>query len=772
MNRNKERIWVLVCVVFAVAVVLFALSDIAMRPWHIMTQLGSDGGKNNFTYLYHSLYGKGVWFEGMNYPYGEHIVYTDGQPLLSVPLSYFKGYVSVPLALGLMYGLISFSYFLSIIFIYKILRQFSVATVIAMLFAGFITVCSPQILRLSGHYALSYCCVIPMLFYWSLKYFSTNAKKYLAYIFLLGAFMVFMHPYFAAMELVWVCCYSIGYFMSGKKNFSTVVSHLVPLLASVAGVFILFGLFIKFTDPATDRPATPYGILANCTKIPDIISSNDSPFWIFLHKHGICSHITGGGEGYAYLGATALIVLFISAVSALVSLLRKTDKTSVDSSIAFQRVSLFIAISSLVFSMGIPFIWRLEWLTGYFSVLKQFRTLGRFSWISYYVLTVFASVKIYAWYARFIAGRKPAVAYLILLAAFGTWAVEASAYIKTSRSTAAQGYELYDVFLSSGEQSWEQFLSAHNRKGSDFQAILTFPFFEIGSEKLWVGESLCNFGMAISAQAGIQLHLPVVDVMMSRTSWSQAFKQVKISGGPYIDKPLLRDLKSDKPFLFIIVDRNTMTPDEKYLLESSDTIGHISHYFICACYPSRIRANDKQHADSISAVLPALRTGDTCVSGHGSWFIAHFDSARSGHTFFGSGALSYSPAPLTTVATIMVKPAADSQLYELSCWFLVPADNYKSPNINAQLLDSAGNTIGSVDGITSHSIDNYGLWLWNNRLFNIPSACRSVRCRIVEEQGKSYLAMDELMLRPADALIISKDSKGNVMVNNHRFKNK
>src|SRR4051812_26014633 len=84
MKDPKSKIWLLITVLFAAGLTIFTLSYLVTRPGHVVTALGGDGAKNIFTYLYHSMYGKGYWFEGMNYPYGEHITYTDGQPLLSV----------------------------------------------------------------------------------------------------------------------------------------------------------------------------------------------------------------------------------------------------------------------------------------------------------------------------------------------------------------------------------------------------------------------------------------------------------------------------------------------------------------------------------------------------------------------------------------------------------------------------------------------------------------------------------------------------------------
>jgi hypothetical protein len=38
---------------------------------------------------------------------------------------------------------------------------------------------------------------------------------------------------------------------------------------------------------------------------------------------------------------------------------------------------------------------------------------------------------------------------------------------------------------------------------------------------------------------------------------------------------------------------------------------------------------------------------------------------------------------------------------------------------------------------------------------------------VLNEPNPSYKAMDEVMLRPAAALIVSKDADGSVMANNH-----
>ena len=771
MNKLNQTTWLLITIIFAVCLTAYSLSDMAIHPWHVMTELGSDGGKNNYTYLYQSLYGQGIWFDGMNYPYGEHIVYTDGQPLFSVLLSCFKPYVTLPFALGVMWGLISLSYVVSTVFSFKIMRHFGVSPLPALLFAGLITTCTPQVFRLSGHYALAYTCVIPMFFYWTVKYQSLKQLKYTLYIFIMCLVSVFVHPYFAAVALVWAGCYAVGYMIFERARLAARFRDLAPLFGSVLGAFLIFGSVMKLTDRVTDRPTTPYGILVNCAHIRDVVASAYSPFWGYLNEHQLYTRVSTGGEGFSYVGLAVLIATFVSVLLGIYNILKKKTGNNVVKPGGFQAVWLFTAFASLLFSMGVPFIWHLEWMTDYFSVLKQFRTLGRFSWIFYYVITVYGSVVLYTWYARCLANRKPVIAYLLIGSALAIWCAEAKWYVKHDREVASVGYERYDMFVSAKEESWKQFLANHHRTREDFQSILTLRFFEVGSEKLWLGhnEEVSAYAVAMSVKAGIQLHLPIVDVMMSRTSWSQAFKQVKIAGGPYTEKPMLDDLKSDKPFLLLDIDVEPLEPDQKYLLEASDSIGHIYNCYVYACYPSRIKANDKKRADSIRALLPYIGVGDTCIRNTGSWYIEHFNSSKAAPAFFGAGAAPYSPQVFTVLATIPVKPVVDSALYELSCWFLTPADDFKSPCLNVELLDSTGKVISVFDGPAKESTDNHGLWLRDYLLFHIPSRCKSVRLRVVNDPEKSYKVMDELMLRPVDALIISKDDAGNIMVNNHLF---
>ena len=210
-----------------------------------------------------------------------------------------------------------------------------------------------------------------------------------------------------------------------------------------------------------------------------------------------------------------------------------------------------------------------------------------------------------------------------------------------------------------------------------------------------------------------------------------------------------------------------LDPDQKYLLQSSDLIGGFNYTFVYACYPARLRANDKMYADSAIAIAKNMAAGDTAIGDAGSWFVQHFDGLSTDQPFFGKGACPQIAQKDTDLISIPVAAKKDKQLYESSCWFLLGNENYRSPFAILDLLDSSGQVIGNVNMLTKECTDNKGLWFRGAVYLEVPLRCKNVRCHLVNEPGNTYKVMDELMLRPADALIISKDANGKVLANNH-----
>jgi len=762
MNKRQEKIWLCIAVLSAIFFTVFTLSHFVTRPWHSVAELGGDGIKNTFTYLYHSVYDKGMWFQGMNYPYGEHIVYTDAIPVVSVLLSYCKG-ITPNIALTVLWWLIALSYVLCMVYIYLLLVRFKVGYFFAILFAALICVCSPQIFRIQSHYALSFNCVIPMLFYWTMRYYDKASLKYALYIFIAGCITAFIHPYFALVIFMWVVLYAIGYLIFIKDSFSKKVKHGLPLLVATICMFIFMGLVMKLTDPIKDRPRMPFGTFDNRTKHADLYTSDRSPIWMYVKEKGYKVEISNATEGYAYLGLAVVIILIITIALVLYRKVRRRGNDPIVNAALFSPIWLFIAFLSLLFSMGIPLRWMM-WVLDYVSVFRQFRALGRFNWLFYYIITVYASVMLYHWYSVLKSKNRTALAGVMIICLLGLWGYEAAANISFSRSTAAKAQENYAMFFSEKEQTWPVYLQMHHHTATDFQGILLLKFFHIGTEKLWVGDA--GWLMFLGTKASMQLHLPIIDVLMSRSSWSQAEKQVKNVGGPFTDKPMLRDLKNNKPFLLLKYDNDTLDVNQLYLLSASDSIGHFGQCNVYACYPQRIIDNDKQYTNLVRTIAATMRTGDTCIGSTATSYIDHYDGQMVSGSLFGQGALSEIKSDSIVIKTIPIAPSSANLPYEFSCWYLLGVEDYKSPEMILEFLDTSGKVLMKTKDLPRMGTDNDGLWFRSGTFFTMPQGCTAIRCSLTSE-GHSYRLIDELQLRPANALIISKNTNGRIMANNH-----
>lgn len=764
MIIGKKYIADFTTLIVAVITTIFCLSHIVTHPGEILINVYGDAAKNYFTYLYHAQYGDGIWFEGMNYPYGEHIVFADAQPVLSICFKWLFGFIK---PLSLLHLSIGLSFFLAIVFIYKILCRFKVEWYWSLSFAVLITVMSPQVLKLNEHFSLAYLCVVPMLFYYNLAYYQQNNRKYIA--FLLGTAFVFtcIHLYFAAIICFWIASYSLIYLVFTTGKLDDKFRHIIPVCIAAILPFIIMKIFLLITDSATDRPVYPWGARWNRTFMKDLYSSFLSPVSSSLKESNIIAEISTGGEGYTYTGIVPILMLAIAAFVSVFLLFRKkraslyiTDKNSV-------AIWFLIAVAMLIAGTSIIFQKCFTCLD-HAAFLKQFRAMGRFSWGYYYIVTITSVVLLFRAF-RFIArySIKP-VGHVMMIAAFALWAVEALPYAKWTRDISRDGRTHYKNFFGGGSSSWGGILEDINKSETDFQAILLLPYVHIGTEKVSPNAFISNI-LVPGFSAAMNLHLPLIDVMMSRSAWSQSFGQQRISGGPYADKPILKNLPSSKPILLLHHTDHPLQPNEKYLLKAAEKVHHHYDCDIYILYPDRLAMLEKANQKAVAVLMLDLKNGDTCIGNNSTWYVEHFDTHRTDYSIYGEGAFG----PIESVTKIILdkplKPAHDSMLYEFSIWSLVSSDDYRIGRYRVILYDSVDNTIAQHIVLAQEANDNRSLWVRASKYFPIPAACSRVAVELIDIIKPSYIAVDELMLRPADALIITKNDEGEVMVNNHVF---
>ncbi len=775
--RFRNIGWVLLLFAMILALLEYMYPGILYDPQHRFFSLGGDGIKNEFTYLYHILYGKGCWFEGMNYPFGEHLIYADAQPLLSITLAWLHKWIPISPggAMAVMEWAIVSSYLLGGFFLWKLLVHLKVDPFPAVLLAFCILFLSPQVLKLNGHYGLAYICAVPMQLYWLLRYHELGRKRYALYLLVLIILLSLLHLYFLAMSLLLTGGYLLYLLIADRRaSFRDRLVQAWPLAATLLMAVIALQVFIALTDPIKDRPQTPYGFLGGITSLDEVLKSHYSVIWQGLEEAGIVGGFDGPGEGLAYPGFAVWITIVVLLVSRLVRKVRKSKAPAITDEPVWAPHFLFIGALSLIVAMGIPFIWGLEGIVDRLPLVKQFRTLGRFSWVFYNIVAIYAAVQLYRFFRYLWSRGKKALGGILLFLAIGTWLVEVNGYVIHMRKEGMMFNANHHWFYSRGEQGWPSFLGEHGYRAADFQSIVILPYYHIGTEKIWTGSEApwSGWEMTLAAKASIALHLPIMDVMMSRSSWEQARQQVKIAAGPYSDKPVLEGLPDRRSILVMVYDEAKLDPDHRYILEGADSLGHYSQCFVYVTSPHKILANDSAHRAALLPIVGAMKGPDTCLNmGSGIWCAQHLDESAA-HPFFGEGSRPIHSGAGMLLAQVAVPPGQDSAWYECSIWSLAPKEDYRTAVFLTQFLDSAGNLLREQDMPTKFSTDGEGLWYRAFRYFQVPAHSRTFRFLLApSDDGRpTSLALDEWQLRPRDAVIISKDRTGRLMVNNHLLK--
>lgn len=756
-----------------VIVCLFFFYPFLGRLNHTMLSGGGDGIKNYLTYLYYIRFDKGTLFTGMNYPFGEHVIFTDNLPAISWTIGKLKNLFPGIGHYGLliMHSTFLLSYVLSSFYVYKILRIFSVKGWWALASAIFIAYFSPQFPRLFGHFGLSLSCFFPMLIYWLMQYDRQNKSRYLIYIYCLTSIFMFIHVYHLAFSLVLILAYGFATFVTTRttvaKKLKKIVLPLIPVIAAIS----TFKIFLLLTDTVSDRPVKPVGYLGAGTTGADILVSLYTPIGrtVFLWMFG--SSVDSWTEGYTYLGLVTIlcsVFLFYRIIRSIVLKIRKKIKVPTHP-VRSYRKWLVVSLVALLFSMGVPFVWGLEFLVDYFSVFRQFRTLGRFSWIFYYLMMIYSSVFLYRWFIRMKiqnhTRRYIAFATVILC----VWLVEWNGYATQIHKFSEDALPNYDQFYSTGTDSWLTWLQKRGYDPRQFQATAGLPYFHIGSEKLGLQNNDYPKTMYVGSQLAMQTGLPMMDVMMSRTSWSQTFELVRFFDGPFTEKTLTTRL-NNKPLLLFVNKNYRLSNGESYMLRYGTFIGNRDNVdFYSFDIQSMIRG-DKQYTDScVQLAMKDGRKEGLLAPDNRFSYSQHFDDQVSSSVFSGKGAHSADADYRTEILTIPVTHPTDDTLFIFSTWMKCLHTGPEMPNIGFDELNAKGEVIYSNDYLANHSTYITNNWYKAERVVNIVKDAVSIRFYALGGK-KEYIALDELLIQPINSIYFYKTADSVIMINNRPVK--
>ncbi len=516
----------------------------------------TDGIKNYFTPLYHINYAQSAsTFSGMNYPYGDQVVFSDNQPTISIPLYYLaKIFPQIKQhVVGIMNGFMLISVLITAFLLFKILQFYeSEAGIKEALFAILVALLSPQLLRMGGHYALSYGFAIPLVWWRLLCFFKTPRLLNSLYIGLAILFLGGIHLYYIALTGGLVILFHLFIQFASPVNWASIKQLLLHVFIQVfAPIGLLMG-WIKLTELGAHRTQNPLGFLENTAFLESVFLPIGMPlewkFKTFLNIRPV------PWEGLAYVGLFASFFCLVAVP--LLFFFRK--KLRFNKALGIKQKTLLAGLISalvlLAYAFGFPFYYDMEYLLPFIGPLKQFRGIGRFAWVFFYVINIAAFVSCAVLFRK----HRWVLWIPIVVLANDVWAFHEKPFYQQNQSS---------VFSHqfNPQSHWTNSINP-----GDFQAILPLPFYHTGSEYLLI-ESQGNI-LKQSMEASIATGLPLLAVQMSRTDISQTLQLVSLVLEPLSIPLLLEDLPNTKPLLLMYDKRLPLTPSQENIRKYASLI--------------------------------------------------------------------------------------------------------------------------------------------------------------------------------------------------------
>lgn len=753
--KRTDLIFGLLLFILSAIVLWSFFKNILSHPSHFLFGAGGDAIKNYYTTIYYVLFDKGSHFSGLNYPYGENVVFTDNQPLLAFLANLFHH--NAGSLEGNIIGIMNLAMLLSIIigafFLYLILRRNLLPGWYAIPAAILIAFLSPQHSRLGAHYALAYVFIIPLQWYLLIRIFD-NRRSYLWYIlyFFSSLFIGFLHPYFLLLgNTIFLLSYIFVYALQEIKNIKKHALFLVALLALSVLPIIVFQLWLKFSAPITDRPSAPFGFLVYRSTFESVFFPVVTPFrefWIEAFKTKEAEW-----EGHAYVGLMGLTCLLLTIILAVRYLIRFRIKLIFRPALPQPlRIGIWAATLVLLFSMGIPFIYGLESLADLVPPLKQFRSIGRFAWVFYYVFSVYTAFYFFRLYRYLSVRNSRGFAYSFLAFILVIWALDVKLHL-TPKARELRKNESANHFMDS-DNSYSNLLAGANKFGADFQAIIPLPYYNIGSEYFALHGS--GNSMYESFKASLNLGLPISANLMSRTSVSQSASLIQFFSNDLIRKELAFKLPSTKPFL-LIVKKEGLQPYEQRLVNKARKLAENNHLILYELPVAALQADSVQaQAAYFKANKEKLyKSGAVYASKPVTGIEINSFSGAPAEGLFDAGALTADGKP-ATIFNGKIKGQQDTATFEASVWFY--ADHTTLSGVfNYKQFDANGGLVEAKDLPIKFTTDIYKNWARATITFQLKHPDN--RIEIYTEGGKPRL--DNFLLRPknTDIYHYSADNK-------------
>lgn len=651
MKNFRKGILMTLVLSFAVLFLFFGL--LMKDPNHVYFSQSGDGLKSYAASIYH-IYNDNTLFRAniQNYPYGEMAFFADCQPMITIPVKMLSQ-IGIDLRPYIV-GIINLSMLLSIVaaafFIFLLLFEMKVSWWFAAIASVGISMLSPQIGRLGGHFSLSHLMWLPMLI-WLLIKFDRNKSYLFSFLIGLTTFLAAgMHMYFFALFgflflFYWV--YTLSSSEMKLKDYRWMLHVFIQLIIPL----ILVQILSRFNDTVTDRTTHPWGLFAYKAHPATIFLPIQKPYADILKYIGIPQNYEW--EAYAYIGLVALIG-FITGLYQMIIRIRQKQHWWKVSENKLMTVFFWASMASLLLSFSIPFNLGLIFLLDYLGPIQQLRALARFSWTFFYLINIIVFIGVFRLMKRGSIMKMIAISALLFLLYDGYLNVKVYAPILNNRIS-----ELDDSSNSIPENAWVSSINPEN-----YQAVLPLPYFHVGSENVWL-ESKCDI-MRQSLIVSLKSGLPSMGVALSRTSISQTYKSLELTCNPVAPYRIVNDLPNKKPFLLVVDQCNNLNQAEKTLVSHSELIWKGPKFSLFSLQVARLDSIALNGQKVFNNEMLPLREGK--VDSAQVLYFNGFEASPATGAFSGSGAFTGTMENWSHPLTEKLKNGMPGDSCELLFW--------------------------------------------------------------------------------------------------------
>jgi hypothetical protein len=460
---------------------------------------------------------------------------------------------------------------------------------------------------------------------------------------------------------------------------------------SVLVAFIVFMTFMKLTDTEIDRVANPYGMMEYRSKMEGLFFPLWGPVYDLITQH--IKFSIPGFEAYAYVGFPATLFYLTTIITFILTRFKRFKTKKYPTLQFFQNNTWFayLFVSTLfvyLLAMAYPMRLGMGFLMDLIPPIKQFRSLGRLSWLVHYTLVL---CMLAFWWQQFKIQFLEKRNYKILwgsILLLTIWYFDAFIHFGGIGNKASYATNIFK------KEQKKQLLPPLDY--SKYQGMASMPLYMIGTEKM--GSDNHFNGMEYSMIVSYHSGLPCMDAMLTRLPIVKSQLSWSAFAHPALISSIWDSMPNQKPIL-LVRDKTTAYAGDSILnylrkVHQTDTI---DYYELPISF---MKTFHDQYKQSSLAFMDKKINKENFVH-------LDYESVKSEKAFTGKGAMY-----TTDDSTFLYqgRPAkSDSSQFELSVWTYLNYDKVGMPRVSYLIFRDSGLESNTLS--IGSSYDLYQGWM-------------------------------------------------------------